>query len=247
MNPMKHAGFTLIELLIALAISAILAVGTFYLVQTSRQTQTTLVERNEMRSQLTRVVRKLESDIRQWVPDRPVRDAFGQEVAALVVDENGLSLTRAGWARSELLELLTDNSSITPSKRSQLQRVRYRLAEEGSELCPLPDDEATFNESPQGCLIRSFLWQLDDDGRLEWQHQQLFRPIRALQFRFLGRVGDELRFFDNWPPDTPEVLDSAPILVAIEVKLMLPEVELERLIAVPMQREDVQEAADATS
>lgn len=239
---MKQAsrGFTLIELLIALAISAILAVGTFYLVQASRQTQTTLVEQNETRSQLTRVMRMLETDLHQWVPDRPVSDAFGQEVPALLIDENGLALTRAGWARSQLLELLDDNSEFKPQKRSQLQRVRYRLAEEGSELCPLPAGETDLLSEPQGCLIRSFLLQLDDDGRLEWQHQRLLWPIRALQFRFLSRVGTELRFFDSWPPDSPEALDSAPVLVAIEVKLTLPDAELERLIAVPMQREDAE-------
>lgn len=243
----SHQGFTLIELLIALAISAILAVGTFYLVQTSRQTQTTLVERNETRTQLTRVIRKLETDLHQWVPDRPVRDAFGQEVPALLMDENGLSFTRAGWARSQLLQQLSDNDLFTAPKRSTLQRVRYRLAEEGSELCPLPEGETDFSAEPQGCLIRSFLLQLDDDGRLEWQHQRLLYPIRTLQFRFLSQVGDEQRFFDNWPPETPEVLDSAPILIAIEVRLVLPDAELNRLISVPMQREDAEGGADATS
>lgn len=243
----SNRGFTLIELLIALAISAILAVGTFYLVQASRQTQTTLVERNETRTQLTRVIRKLETDLRQWVPDRPVRDAFGQEEPALLMDDNGLTLTRSGWALSQLVAQLDDSRLFVPPKRSELQRVRYRLAEQGSELCPLPEDQAEFSTEPQGCLIRSFLLQLDDDGRLQWQHQMLLRPIRAVQFRFLSRVGEELRFFDNWPPDSPEVLDSAPILVAIEVKLVLPDAELDRLIAVPLLAEDAEGVADATN
>lgn len=243
----SHQGFTLIELLIALAISAILAVGTFYLVQTSRQTQTTLVERNETRTQLTRVMRKLETDLHQWVPDRPVRDAFGQEVPALLMDENGLSLTRAGWARSQLLQQLGDDDLFAAPKRSTLQRVRYRLAEEGSELCPLPEGATDFSAQPQGCLMRSFLLQLDDDGRLEWQHQRLLYPVRAVQFRFLSQVGENQRFFDNWPPETPEVLDSAPILIAVEVRLILPDAELNRLISVPMLSEDAEGGPDATS
>lgn len=215
-------GFTLIELLIALAISAILAVGTFYLVQTSRQTQTTLVERNESRSQLSRVLRTLESDLHQWVPNRPVSDAFGQEQGALVMDDQGLALTRAGWALSQFVDL----------QRSDMQRVRYRLAEPGSELCPLPEDETDF-DTQAGCLIRSHTVQLDDDGRLEWRSQLLLRPVEAVQWSFLTRLGEQRRFFDTWPPESTEVLTAEPVLLAVDVHLTLPDGEVNRLVQVP--------------
>lgn len=230
---LTQRGFTLIELLIALAISAILAVGTFYLVQTSRQTQTTLVERNESRSQLSRVMRTLESDLHQWVPNRPVSDAFGQEQGALMQDEQGLALTRSGWALSQFVDL----------QRSDLQRVRYRLAQPGSELCPLPVGEAEF-DTRQGCLIRSHTVQLDDDGRLEWRTQLLLRPIEALQWRFLARLGQEQRFFDQWPPQSTEVLTSEPVLLAVDVRLVLPDGEVNRLIRVPTLAENA-DIADA--
>ncbi|WP_108127141.1 type II secretion system protein GspJ [Saccharospirillum mangrovi] len=220
-------GFTLIELLIALAISAILAVGTFYLVQTSRQTQTTLVDRNEYRSQLSRVMRTLESDLHQWVPGRPVSDAFGQEQGALLLDNQGFALTRAGWTLSQFTEL----------QRSDLQRVRYRLAEPGSELCPLSEDSSD-SDTQAGCLIRSHTIQLDDDGRLEWRSQMLLRPVKAVQWRFLAKVGEEQRFFDAWPPETTQVLTGEPVLRAIDVRLVLPDGEVNRLIDVPNLPED---------
>lgn len=250
MSRTSSQGFTLIELLIALAISAILAVGTFYLVQASRQTQTTLVERNESRSQLTRVIRTLETDIRQWVPARPVRDAFGQEIPALVMDQDGLTLTRSGWALSQVIARLDNSSTFTSTPRSQMQRVRYRLAEPGSELCPLVDIDAdnldSRGDSPSACLIRSYRLQLDDDGRLEWRHQRLLQPIERLQWRFLAQLGDERRFFDSWPPESPEVLTAEPVLIAIDVHLHLPEGDINRLIAVP-GLPGSREAGDATN
>lgn len=223
MKPAAARGFTLIELLIALAISAILAVGTFYLVQTSRQTQTTLVERNEYRSQLVRVLGTLTTDLSQWAPDRPVRDALGQQQPALSLDEQGFTFTRSGWPLSRFSDL----------RRSTLQRVQYRLAEPGSELCPQQQPSADSLDRPAGCLVRSHRLQLDDDGRLQWRHQPLLRPVEAISWRFLAQFDEEQRFVDSWPPELVQVEQSEPKLKAIEFRLVLPDGELSRLVAVP--------------
>lgn len=216
-------GFTLIELLIALAISAILAVGTFYLVQVSRHTYETLTVSNEYRSQLTRVMRTIESDFSQWAPRRPVKDAFDTEQAAMKLDElDGLLLTRNGWRLSQFAEF----------ERSSLQRVGYRLAEPGSELCEWLEDEQ--KNDLGGCLIRSHTVHLDDDGSLEWRHQNLLRPVKSIGFTFMARYNDETQSFDKWPPDIPYGQTDEPDLFAVEFTLNTGEGDtITRLLAVP--------------
>lgn len=221
----QHSGFTLIELIIAMAISAILAVGTFYLVQASRQTQDTLVVQNEYYSQLTRVVRTLVTDLHQWTPERPVRDPFGDYQDAMLLDLDALYLTRNGWALSRFVE----------TERSTLQRISYQLAEQGSELCPNTDD----NQQPQSrerryCLIRSQRQHLDDDGRLEWQHQMLMRPVQSLQWQFLVEIGGEQNWQDTWPPEGLLDPDTVPRLLAVQFELQTGQDDaIRRLVRVP--------------
>ncbi|WP_189608326.1 type II secretion system protein GspJ [Saccharospirillum salsuginis] len=216
-------GFTLIELLIAIAISAILAVGTLFLVQASRTTYQTLTVSNEYQSQLTRVIRTLTNDFTQWAPDRPVKDAFGDNQAAMHLDEvDGLSLTRNGWGLSQFVDL----------ERSSLQRVQYRLAVPGSELCPWLDEEAENDKG--GCLVRSHTLQLDDDGSLEWRHQTLLRPVKTMSFSFMARYDGETGEFDKWPPDVPFGQEGEPDLFAVEFTLTTGEGDaITRMVAVP--------------
>lgn len=221
MHPAR--GFTLIELLIAIAISAILAVGTLYLVQASRTTYQSLTVSNEYQSQLTRVIRTMTDDFTQWAPNRPVKDAFGQDQAAMKLDEiEGLSFTRNGWRLSQFVDL----------ERSSLQRVQYRLAVPGSELCTWLEDEAANDRG--GCLVRSHTIHLDDDGSLEWRHQTLLRPVQSLSFSFMARYDGETQNFDSWPPELPFGQADEPDLFAVEFTMATGEGDtITRLVAVP--------------
>lgn len=225
---MHHSrGFTLIELLIAMAISAVLAVGTFYLVQVSNKTKETLTTRNEYASQLTRVVRTLESDLTQWAPDRPVKDAFGEDQPAMLLDEvDGFFFTRNGWRLAhELMNLELE--------RSSLQRVRYRLAEPGSDLCEWIEGDEEINDKG-GCLIRSHTIHLDDDGSLEWRHQNLLRPVKSIIFKFMARTQNETQTYDVWPQELPFGATDEPDLFAVEFSLTTGEGDtITRLVAVP--------------
>lgn len=217
-------GFTLIELLIAMAISALLAVGTFYLVQASTQTRETLTVHNEYQSQLTRVLRVMTSDLHQWSPNRPVRDAFGDSQPAMLIDHEGFHFTRNGWTLSQFQDL----------DRSNLQRVSYRLAEFGSELCPWPE-EAGDHADEGGCLVRSHRVHLDDDGRLQWRHQTLLQPVRSLTFRFLVETDGQREFHEEWP--MPPALGNNPapsVLTAVELRLITVKGDdITRLVVVP--------------
>ncbi|MEX2365124.1 MAG: type II secretion system protein GspJ [Pseudohongiellaceae bacterium] len=228
----QDSGFTLIELIIAMAISAILAVGTFYLVQASRQTQDTLVVQNEYYSQLTRVVRTLVNDLHQWAPDRPVRDPFGDYQEAMLLDLDALFLTRNGWALSRFVDM----------ERSTLQRVGYQLAEQGSELCPNADDIQQVE--PRGrhfCLIRSQRQHLDDDGRLEWQHQMLMRPVQSLQWQFLADIEGQQDWLDTWPPEGLLNDDTVPRLLAVQFELRTGQGDtVRRMVSVPQSHQPLE-------
>jgi general secretion pathway protein J len=170
---MTKNGFTLIELLIALAISAIIAIGTLTLFSTVLTSKEALVDQAAETSQLTRSMRKMEQDFIQLSPYRSVRNPYGEYIPPIHLDFEGLYLTRSGWA----------NSVFMSYERSTQQRVHYRLAEPGSELCPLLEQDELNDLG--GCLIRSYMAHLDDDGGLAWQHQNILRPIKSIDFDFL--------------------------------------------------------------
>lgn len=183
-------GFTLVELLLALAISAIIAIGTLQLFNTSVSTRNTLAVQAQEQSQLTRAMRVIETDLIQFSPLRSVRDAFGDYQLPMVMNFDGLFFTRSGWAVSPFMAY----------ERSNQQRVHYRIAEPGSELCEFIAPEN--GNDAGGCLVRSYLAHLDDDGSLRWFHQTLLRQVASLEWRFL--VFDPQTNSSNYQAFPPE-------------------------------------------
>jgi general secretion pathway protein J len=187
---MRHYGFTLVELLIALAIAAIISVGTLFLFNTSLNSKDVVEEQSTVFAQTNRMMRIVEQDFIQLSPFRSVRDPYGEFQKPIQLTFEGLFFTRNGWANSRLL----------PTERSTLQRVHYRLAEPGSDLCPWLENEE--ENDLGGCLIRSYKTHLDDDGSLNWQHQVIFRPIKEVDWEFLV-FDPQLNSadFKNQPPE----------------------------------------------
>lgn len=186
-------GFTLVELLIALAIAAIISVGTLFLFNTSLNAKDIVEEQSTVFAQTNRMMRVIEQDFIQIAPFRSVRDPYGEFQKAIQLTYEGLFITRNGWANSRLL----------PTERSTLQRVHYRLAEPGSELCPwLERDE---DNDLGGCLIRSFKTHLDDDGSLNWQHQMIYRPVKEVNWEFLihNPAVNNTDFYSQPPEEDP--------------------------------------------
>ncbi len=169
----RESGFTLIELLIALTIAAMISMGTLFLFTTTLSSKDVVEEQSEHMAQLSRVIRVIEQDFIQLSPYRAVRDAYGDYLPAIEMNFEGLYLTRNGWATSRFMSF----------ERSTQQRVNYRIAEPGSDLCPMLEKDE--DNDLGGCLIRSYLTQLDDDGSLAWQHQKLFRPVQKIDWQFL--------------------------------------------------------------
>ncbi|MEJ2042064.1 MAG: type II secretion system minor pseudopilin GspJ [Reinekea sp.] len=196
----RTAGFTLIELLIALGISAVVAVGTVQIFRSTIFVKEAMLGQSDQDSQLTRALRVISRDITQFVPNRPVRDPYGQYKPAIAIsDYDGLSFTRSGWADSPFLGY----------ERSKLQRVRYQWVQPGAEHCPLLEDDAK-NELG-GCLLRSYTVHLDDDGSFEWTYQTILRPVEEPEWQFLVKDGtsEEMSYKDEPPakngqPETPD-------------------------------------------
>lgn len=219
------AGFTLIELLLSLAIAALISVGTLTLFTTSTGAKDVVDEQSSRFAAVNRAMRLLEQDLIQIAPYRQVRDPFGDYEDAVKLDFNGLYLTRAGWAQSPFLTV----------ERSSLQRVHYRLAEPGSELCPWLEDDAAADDQTN-CLVRSYRVHLDDDGYLSWQHQLLITQVEKMTWEFLhlDPATGEQSFRDEPPVVDPVTGVKNTVLEAVLYTLTLSQGgEYRRLIQVP--------------
>ncbi len=111
-------GFTLLELLVAVAIFAMLGVGSYRLLAT------TIASRDASRTHDTALIRLqkgmtvLQRDLSQAIA-RPVRNDYGDLEAALKLGNNALEFSRQGWPNPLL------------ASRSELQRVSYEVNAKG--------------------------------------------------------------------------------------------------------------------
>ncbi|EAR09729.1 type II secretion system minor pseudopilin GspJ [Reinekea blandensis] len=222
-----NSGFTLIELLLSLAIAALISVGTLTLFNTSIGAKDVVEEQSLRFASLNRAIRVIEQDLIQVAPYRSVRDPFGDYEDAVHLDYNGLFLTRAGWAQSPFLAM----------ERSSLQRVHYRLAEPGSEVCPWAEDDAVADEQ-SGCLVRSYRVHLDDDGYLSWQHQVLMTQVESVEWQFLhlNPTTSEQEFRDEPPTLNPSSGVKETVLQGVQFDISLSDGgTYRRLIQVPSE------------
>ncbi|MCF6217812.1 MAG: type II secretion system minor pseudopilin GspJ [Gammaproteobacteria bacterium] len=113
----KQRGFTLLELIIAISIFGVIMVMAYGALRHIADTAHHLEQRSEQLADLQRAFFIISKDF-QLLADRKIRDQFGDEQPALIVDEEGrVEFTRSGW-RNPLGQL-----------RSSLQRVAYHLEE----------------------------------------------------------------------------------------------------------------------
>lgn len=152
-------GFTLLELLIAIAIFALLGLGTYRMLDSVLQTDKVTRAHEVQLRELVRAMAAFERDVLQ-VQARPVRDPFGDVRAALLGDdlENpSLELTRSGW-RNPLGQ-----------PRADLQRVRWQLSGEQWQ--------------------RQYWTVLDQAQDSQPQVQKALEGVTALQLRYLDEQG----------------------------------------------------------
>lgn len=187
-------GFTLLELLIAIALFALLGVGTYRLLDSVlRVDEATRLQEQRLR-ELTRGMAAFERDLRQ-VLARPVRAPYGDSLAALLGEgreRQTLEFTRTGWRNP------------TDSPRSRLQRVRWEVRDGYWErrYWPVLDQAQDSQPQVQQVLDGVSGWQvryLDQDGN--WQdswpggvdEQSLGTLPRAVELRLEHRHYGVLR------------------------------------------------------
>lgn len=108
-------GFTLLEVLVAIAILALIAVGSYQLLAGTVQTRDRGMAHEKGLQDLQKAEMILQRDLLQTVA-RPVRDEFGDvQPGFYLPQDNVMEFTRLGW-RNPLQET-----------RSDLVRLRYRV------------------------------------------------------------------------------------------------------------------------
>lgn len=192
---MKAArGFTLLELLIAIALFALLGVGTYRMLDSVlRADEATRIQEQRLR-ELTRGMAAFERDIRQLLA-RPVRAPYGDMLAAFHGEgreRQTLEFTRSGW-RNPL-----------GAVRSELQRVRWEVRDGRWErrYWVALDQAQDSQPHTQRVLEGVSRWQLrylDQDGN--WQEswptgadeRSLYQLPRALELRLEHQHYGQLR------------------------------------------------------
>jgi len=178
-------GFTLLELLIAIAIFALLGLGTYRMLDSVLQTDKVTRAHELQLRELVRAMAAFERDVLQVQP-RPVRDPFGDVRAALLGDdlENpSLELTRSGW-RNPLGQ-----------PRADLQRVRWQLSGEQWQ--------------------RQYWPVLDQAQDSQPQVQKALEGVTALQLRYLDEQGSWQTNWPPQESNQAEALTALPQAVEL--------------------------------
>lgn len=112
----RRGGFTLLEMLIALGVFAVIGVMSSQILSGIIDMSDTVRDRSDQLAELQRAMFIVSRDIEQMTR-RPVRDAFGDSTAAIIIGEPLIEFTRRGW------------QNPLRSPRSELQRVAYTVAD----------------------------------------------------------------------------------------------------------------------
>jgi len=157
----RNAGFTLLELLVALLIFAVLAVMAYGGLQVVLDAQKRTAVQAMRLGELQVFFAILGRDVEQMI-DRPIRNSYGDEEAALIGASGTLEFTRTGWRNP------------AGFARSNMQRVAYVL-----------DDDRiirygwqVLDRSPESTAIEKVLLEKVNeidvrylDQQLQWQTQ----------------------------------------------------------------------------
>lgn len=163
-------GMTLLELLIAVAVFAVLAALAYGGLNVVLNTSRVANDEAERLANVQRVLARLGADIEQMA-NRPVRDAYGDSLGAVVAE-----LDKAAGSRIEF----TRHGRYNPAglARSSLQRVAYQLRDQQ--------------------LVRESWAVLDRAQDSELYEAEMLDSVTRFEVRFIDSSGDLL---ESWEAD----------------------------------------------
>lgn len=177
--PTNQRGFTLFEILIAVSIFAVIGtIAMTSLIQVGR-TGERVTQQQQLLSDIQFALGYLGKDWSQLI-DRKVRDQYGDVQPQLQLSDNQLRFTRQGW------------SNLLLQKRSNLQRVEYRLQD--------------------NTLQRRFWPQLDQGYSEVVVEQALLDDVEKFEVKLLTGGKDGI---DRWPPNTQGTSSKKPIALQL--------------------------------
>ena len=175
-------GFTLFEILIAVSIFAVIGtIAMTSLIQVGRSGERVSFRQQQL-ADIQFALGYMGRDVMQMI-NRKVRDQYGDEQPQLAINENHISFTRDGW------------SNLLQQKRSNLQRVEYRL-----------QDDA---------LQRRFWPQLDQGYSEVVVDQTLLTDVEAFSVKLLTSGKDDL---DKWPVENAAT-PVKPVALQLELEV----------------------------
>lgn len=116
-KPTTQRGFTLLEMLVSISLFVIMAAMAYSMLSQSIKSSEAVKFNNQQVGNLQFGLSVIEMDFIQ-LANRPIRNEFGDIEPALILKDDKITFTRAGW----------DN--ILNRKRSNLQRVEYEYKDQ---------------------------------------------------------------------------------------------------------------------
>ena len=208
-------GFTLVEVLIAMAVTAFVAAIAYGSIATVMNSVSGLRATAERTQEVNRAWTIISRDFYEFVP-RPVRDEFGEPEPALSGGDAArfqLSLTRAGW----------HNPNGHP--RSNLQRVNYRLDEQGLWRDSYTVLDRAADTEPVSVLLLADVEQME---------LAFLGTLSQLQFESRSSNVDTANWSEDWVQDNSNPTLLLPPPQAVELTLYLSDMgQMRRLYALP--------------
>jgi len=186
-NGARQRGFTLLEVVVAVALFALVAALAYGGLQSVLDARAQMAEQAQRLARLQFAVGLIERDVRAAAA-RPVRDALGQRLPALIGTSTGIELSRHGHANA-LAQPRAEIERAAYSRREQpLQRLRWPTLDRA------PGSQPEITELMEGVRELRFRY-FSRDGRESdrWPPQRAVSTLPArveveLQIDGIGRI-----------------------------------------------------------
>lgn len=224
--------FTLLEVMISISITALIGIASTNLLSNIIESKTVTDQRSEQLITLQRFNQFISRDVQQII-NRSIRDQYGDEQAAVIVDDGDYlaQWTRLGWR----------NSPIAEDPRAEIQRVAFQIYDINDTECEAAKLrlESWGEFEPEGyCLIRFFWPVLDRSSDTEPRTQILLDLVDEIEIELLAitepaadsetGLPPEQNWYTQWP--NIQVGDTKEIPSAMRWRITLPKLgQIERL------------------